>query len=574
MKMPSTFHCLSLITLLSLSGLQAQLEGPPELIDYQGQLLDSNGDPLTAGIAKNYTVHFRIWDEQSGGNLIWAEKQVVTVTGTGLFSVRLGEGEVITNALGDALPLIGSESNLIDSFQGKNRFLGITVINPPNAVGEIQPRLAFLSSPFAAVAETARFAEYGPTGSSFSAEQIGVGTDSPSSLLHLSSPSSANLLIEADSDNINESDHPSLTFSQDGGAITTSLGFFEATNDFRLRTNNNGNGFKDAMVVTNNGNTTFSGSVSAPTITATNNLIAGNLFVDSSLFFTNQSVDAVGINQLLGNVTLNIKKTPGHASLINGVSEGGQNVFSIAEGSSNFQHRVNCDGLTSDGSVQVTNGGISVVGTDSTTAVLEARGTNQGGGMFYAGQASTFGGGFVYDGDGTPSLVGSTDHITFFRRDAGVDHVVFAYRFNSNNVTFTGSVFKPGGGSFSNSSDRRLKKEIKELDGSLDKMLKLRSVSYRYKEPEKLYASDRPYDGFIAQEVEEVFPEWVSEGPEGMKQLSITGFESLTVQAIRELREEKDAQIAERDETIKNLEERLSKLETLLSQQEVSLNDN
>jgi len=41
-----------------------------------------------------------------------------------------------------------------------------------------------------------------------------------------------------------------------------------------------------------------------------------------------------------------------------------------------------------------------------------------------------------------------------------------------------------------------------------------------------------------------VFPEWVTENAEGYKTVSIRGFESESVQAIRELRQEKDAQIA------------------------------
>ncbi len=148
--------------------LNAQVAGAPALIDYQGQLLNSNGGPITGtggpgttGTAANFEIRFRIWDSQSGGNLIWAEKQIVTVTGTGLFSVRLGEGEVIATADGDPLPLTGSvaQNKLLSAFNGKERFLGLTVLNPPATPGEISPRLALLASPFAVVAEHAKFSD-------------------------------------------------------------------------------------------------------------------------------------------------------------------------------------------------------------------------------------------------------------------------------------------------------------------------------------------------------------------------------------------------------------------------------
>ena len=49
----------------------------------------------------------------------------------------------------------------------------------------------------------------------------------------------------------------------------------------------------------------------------------------------------------------------------------------------------------------------------------------------------------------------------------------------------------------------------------------------------------------IAQEVEEVFPDWVSEGGHGYKTVTFRGFEALTVEALRDLREEKDRQSTE-----------------------------
>jgi endosialidase-like protein len=49
-----------------------------------------------------------------------------------------------------------------------------------------------------------------------------------------------------------------------------------------------------------------------------------------------------------------------------------------------------------------------------------------------------------------------------------------------------------------------------------------------------------PQTGLIAQEVEKVFPDWVSSDPEGYKELTIRGFEALTIEALRELKNEVD----------------------------------
>lgn len=128
------------------------------------------------------------------------------------------------------------------------------------------------------------------------------------------------------------------------------------------------------------------------------------------------------------------------------------------------------------------------------------------------------------------------------------------------------NAYKHGGGSWSVLSDARLKKNVADLHGSLDRLLRLRSVSFEYKDPAQGVGSG-PQIGFIAQEVREVLPHWVTEGPDGMLAVSVTGFESLTVDALRELRAEKDQQIGELKAENAALKARLEKIEQLLSVQ-------
>lgn len=107
-----------------------------------------------------------------------------------------------------------------------------------------------------------------------------------------------------------------------------------------------------------------------------------------------------------------------------------------------------------------------------------------------------------------------------------------------------GTAAKPGGGSWSTASDRRLKRDIAPLQGSLDLLLRLRGVTYAYNDPASIHELGGTRIGFIAQEVEPVLPDWVEE-VDGYKRLTIRGFEALAVEALRELDAENRALRAE-----------------------------
>lgn len=133
-----------------------------------------------------------------------------------------------------------------------------------------------------------------------------------------------------------------------------------------------------------------------------------------------------------------------------------------------------------------------------------------------------------------------------------------------------GSAGKPGGGSWSNSSDVRLKKNIQDIQGALDKLMQLRGVTFEYKEPEQINELSGLQIGMVAQEVEKVFPQWVDTNADGFKTVTYRGFEALVIEALRQLCEEKDAQVEQQSriealekalEKQKSLEERISAME-------------
>ena len=78
---------------------------------------------------------------------------------------------------------------------------------------------------------------------------IGIGNSNPSEMLHMSSTGSAVILIEADTDNVNEYDNPKLHFSQDAGAVQAFVGL--EGNAGQTALNTRGNAFMVGQLNTN-----------------------------------------------------------------------------------------------------------------------------------------------------------------------------------------------------------------------------------------------------------------------------------------------------------------------------------
>lgn len=126
----------------------------------------------------------------------------------------------------------------------------------------------------------------------------------------------------------------------------------------------------------------------------------------------------------------------------------------------------------------------------------------------------------------------------------------------------TAQAFKPGGGSWAASSDRRLKNDVKPLSSALDRMLALQGVTFEYTDPDPARRPAGQHIGFIAQEVAEVFPDWVETDRDGYLTVGSRGFEALTVEAMRDLRDEKDAAIAQLAEENAELRAQLAEVQT------------
>jgi hypothetical protein len=98
-----------------------------------------------------------------------------------------------------------------------------------------------------------------------------------------------------------------------------------------------------------------------------------------------------------------------------------------------------------------------------------------------------------------------------------------------------------GATSFVNTSDRRYKKDIQDLAGSLAKVLAIRGVSYKWIDEER-YGPETHF-GVIAQELEKVVPEVVHTGSDGVKRVRYNDLIPLIIEAMKAERAEKNAEI-------------------------------
>ncbi|VVB91309.1 Chaperone of endosialidase [uncultured archaeon] len=207
-------------------------------------------------------------------------------------------------------------------------------------------------------------------------------------------------------------------------------------------------------------------------------------------------------------------------------------------------HGLTCDGDLNDGAmcaprIVIQEGGSVGIGTTTPTTKLHVAG------------------GWVRVGNNADESIQLETQGTF-HRIAFNELRFWDWHSGYDIVTFKdGNAYKPGGGAWGVLSDIRLKKNLQPLKGTLDLLLKLRGISFEWKEPEKQGNLTGKQIGLIADEVKDVFPDWVGIGSDGFKTLSIRGFEALTIEAFRDL----NAEIEELKSKNNEFENRIKALE-------------
>jgi hypothetical protein len=114
-------------------------------------------------------------------------------------------------------------------------------------------------------------------------------------------------------------------------------------------------------------------------------------------------------------------------------------------------------------------------------------------------------------------------------------------------------------GTWKHNSDISLKKDISSMNNILDKVIQLNPVHFTWKD------SNLSNIGFIAQEVQQIFPELVSSvnrNGDNLKGLSYDSFGVIAIAAIKEMKSKYDQEIKILQEQIKILQEQIAKILT------------
>ncbi len=197
----------------------------PQLINYQGALVDETGKPLASGL---YTIEFRIYDAEEEGNLIWGPQIFDGV-------VAFGHASKVQAVDGNFNVLLGtidtSKRKLSSAFAAAPRYIEITVHDPDaKAEHTLAPRQQILSVPFALNAQTAQSV----AARSISEESIKEGAvnagimEDGSALTEILDDDGAGSGLDADT---LDGKHASDFIGTQGGAITGNL---TVTGDYKL----------------------------------------------------------------------------------------------------------------------------------------------------------------------------------------------------------------------------------------------------------------------------------------------------------------------------------------------------
>ena len=319
---------------------------------------------------------------------------------------------------------------------------------------------------------------------------------------------------------------------------------------------------------------------------------AGITTITGTTLFTNQ-LNVSGVSTFAGITTitgttlftnqLNVSGVSTFVNIIN--ASGGLKVTGV---STFVSTEVNFDGNIILGNTsKASDTFVRVLSGDNNIAGIEAYGNSQGTGFLFVGESSLIGGGVAYNGNGVPAFATgeTTDTVAFYRKNAGTNEVVFSYPNNSNTVTFRGSVSAnsfstpgglnasgivtassfstpgglsisgdlnvsgivtassfstPGGLSisgdlnvsgivtasdFNSTSDENLKYDIKKVENSIHLLNEINGVKFKWK------SNNKSSIGVIAQEVEKVFPELISNGE--VKSINYNGLIGVLIEAVK-----------------------------------------
>lgn len=201
--------------------------------------------------------------------------------------------------------------------------------------------------------------------------------------------------------------------------------------------------------------------------------------------------------------------------------------------------------------IKATGGvGINAAPTASATEFSVFGSIDAGGyaNVFLRQSQSDRGGMLISAGDATAGGNNAALYVDQFKPDAPIGSQLRRMEIDGSGRlrVYVDGPIKPTAGGWSAPSDARLKHDILPLSGALDRLLALRGVTFAYNEDApRHYYTPGSHTGFVAQDVAKVYPEWVSADEQGYLLVGPQGFEAIAVEALRELRDDHQGQLAQ-----------------------------
>lgn len=481
-----------LSAILFVLGMQAAWGQILQTISYQGVLTDASGSAVPDG---NYELTFKLYDAATGGTELWSEEQSVEIN-NGIFNV-----------------ILGSITPLTLSFD-RPYWLGVTV----GQNSELTPRIELTASAYSLNARS--IADSAVTGSKIASGQVVRS-------------------VNAIKDDVKLAAGNNITITQDDNTITIAAAGGAGGGNTLDQAYDQGSAGAGRQIIADAGAVDIAGPDGLT--------VEGKVGIGTTDPKEKLEVDGnvkIGVDtQILGlDVDQGSKITTGRAGMVIQIDSDSNQIdaFDIQRGDSTSLLYVRSDGAVGIGTTN--RRGDLHLSSDGDTKLRFTNGLGNDVTIVYNTDNNALE--FRLGGTGTETKV--------VINDGGNVGIGTANPANILTVV-QGSDTDPIADAWTTYSSRRWKTNIQPMEGSLDKVKRLRGVSYDRK------ADGKPDIGLIAEEVGEVIPEVVSyeENGKDAKSVDYARLVAVLIEAMKVQQKEIEQQKA----TIDALVNRLTALE-------------